>query len=479
MPGNRRCTYICFHHCVIPPFLLLYLQIIGGALQLLAAFGPLVPKAGVLVGALFSVISRFFYGPQAPGGSSVMQQLLDMRYQQLTEMGAGVAKALDEWATYMNSMTLTPTSKEIDDLVVCRTSWDSPKYLGELMSNIKMEKSRRKNVDSAKELLQEITLYCALSGMRELLLYQMVFLISSSQGVEDRMGTVTSIESLITKHQEDSKALEFLHRPDIRDITVASVYTPVDYPEIAQYLKHLGIPDLPYPARSQLLFIHEGASKFRKLVFTKVLSRAQRRAKLVAMFVPLVGQAIAVADTIAYARGPACDEDDVFNFNEVRPGVFRITSKHNGAPLAISGSDRSEGVSPTGGEGISGTTEGISGTNEVISGETEGISGTNEGISGETEGISGETESISGGKKDISECTGCQGSEALWRIIMTAQRDILLSPVEAPDRFLYMMWDAGASTWHGDPGIKGHWMLDMIYNDQLWRKTRRLDPETE
>lgn len=161
------------------------------------------------------------------------------------EKGAGVGRLYAEWQKYMSHMGDTPTKIEVDDLLQSYDLTKGSKFLGQLMANIHREKSRRKDAQGARELLEVVRLYCQLSTLREMLLHQMYVLVVNSEGVEGRQSTVRGIKGVLDMQQDVNRKLEFLHLPSMDEVAIASVYNPEEYPEIAQYLHHMGMPAPP------------------------------------------------------------------------------------------------------------------------------------------------------------------------------------------------------------------------------------------
>lgn len=317
---TRHATKICHTlNC-----LLFTLQVVLGALDVLVAFGPAIGQAPALLGALASQIFGFL--SSISGGTSdsklqglMRQELNRLRREQLVDEGAGVGKAFNDWMVFMNAMGKKPelSSHEINHLSHVSVDWGNPKFLGTLESNIHQEKSKKMDSQAARQLLELIKLYCALSGMRELLLCQMILLVSNCHHKEKTEGIRKGNEKLISEQQKDSKvALEFLHRPSMNEIVLASVYNPVDHPEIAKYLKHLGVPDLPYPdPLSQELRVRKWPDHYLRI----------RRPLGVQFF-----------DTDK-AKRPRRNQNAEYQFKEKGSGLFRLQYRKNELKMAVPG----------------------------------------------------------------------------------------------------------------------------------------------
>ncbi len=228
------------------------MQKVQGIIQLVSALAPVVSVAGVVVSAIPHLVSSFLgtLGDWHTGKAVetlITEALEKYRSQELREKGAGVGKEFAVALGYMGGLGTNPTSKEIDDLLRVFTPQTGVKFLGELMSNIQGHAGKKKNEKEARELLEAVRLYCQLSSMREFLLYQMYYVMANSQGAEEREGTLRAIQKVLDVEKSCNRDLEFLLVPSLTQIYIALAYTPAEYPEIAQYLKHLGTPDPPVP----------------------------------------------------------------------------------------------------------------------------------------------------------------------------------------------------------------------------------------
>ncbi len=325
-PHNTLTWLVVFEGRKSPPppgFLCLtqgsYLQIALGVVELLVTFGPLAVQAPLLVGAIAKEVTKLLSGERSRNTGQDIQALIDrveqLRDQDRKEKGEGVGQEFQEWWLHLNAFDEKEgaTPEAINNLMTMSNPGLGSSFLGSLLTYITQEKAKRKTVESAQALLEICTLYCALSGMREYCLYETLCVVSNSQGAEKIKPTIKALEGKLKRQKEISEALKFLHRPNKDDILVASVYTPGEYPVIAQYLKYLGVPDLPRP---------------------DPLSQELRVKKWPGHFLEISG-----LNNVTTTKNAKPDQKTKYKFNEEEPGsgVWTIAFEHNFLPLATYG----------------------------------------------------------------------------------------------------------------------------------------------
>ncbi len=305
-------------------------------LEIVKAVGPIIPHLGTLVvGAVSVVVSRFLHGSEGKEPSTIdllVEQLKEMWSKKLREEGVGMGNYFQHCLRFLNNMKLNPTSEAIKCLRDEIKLLELTQFLGELRANIEsdIQQGRKdKGATNFPELLERIRLFCALSGMYEVLVYHTLFLISNSQDAGQR-DTVHAFKDLIPKEKEyNKKALQCLHRPSMEDLTLASVYSPGEYPEIYQYLEHLGVPfPRPHPLIQEIK-INENLT----LLTSKVTEPILRKLTTALARIPFV-QLVVLGKTIAklFLRK---DNKPLFKFEEKSPstGLYRIIFEHDGKAM--------------------------------------------------------------------------------------------------------------------------------------------------
>ncbi len=317
-----------------------FVQMVMPGLQILAAVVPVIPNIGSLLGALSAMLFRGVSGgDEGARDNSVMQQL---QLQELTDEAGRVASAFEAWKCYMNDLSLKPSSKAIDHLVSKSVSWCSTKELGELLTHIKSQKravetTAKINRPVAKQILQQINVFCALSSLKELLLHYMMFLISNWEGCEDMKGTVNGLKNQIANQERENKrALKFLHRPKMHELSLASMYYPGQYPVIKQYLEYLGEPfPVPHPDHQDLRL-----SCGCCLRTDKVAGRTRRWVANIAAHFPVVGQiGMFIKSQITELKRAKYKPFFSFVENPGKEGLYRIIFQgdDDGDHLGVSG----------------------------------------------------------------------------------------------------------------------------------------------
>ncbi len=62
------------------------------------------------------------------------------------------------------------------------------------------------------------------------------------------------------------------------------------------------------------------------------------------------------------------------------------------------------------------------------------------------------------------KCSPVSGTP--WKIILTKDHKVLISPKGSPGKFMYITKTDKIGVYQGDPGPQGYWMISMGYNGE-------------
>ena len=224
------------------------LNIVSGSLTVISSVASLIPVAGQIISAVFSVIGTIFgaiAGSASEDIGTVVRREIENALNKYddSQLRAEASGAIRVYAISHAYLATKEGGAPIQEHELAALSANVPVYqgigfLGMLAQKV-IENSKSSSPDQVKRAMEYLQLYVTLAVLRSSLLWEMIALVRTAP---DSAFTADAIHRVVNQEDKnDEQFLKFLLEPDYSQAVFFAYFNPSEWPQIMTFMDKKGL----------------------------------------------------------------------------------------------------------------------------------------------------------------------------------------------------------------------------------------------